>query len=319
MKQSRFVLADMACGDEKDRSALADRMREARTRGVVALQSYNVLRSKVPDGVIIALEGGDDPIFYATTIQMVRPAFGWSPLVCNGKDHVLGLRELLDRNLGRANGKTFFVVDKDFDGLKGHAARDDTYCTPGYSFENIIVSEEVLHQLLIGEFRCQAMGEDIQAVLTCFQRRLCEFFAAIKLANQALHYCRSKGLRAGSVENKIGKYVKVTLDGVNQQYTEEDLPKLVGFPTDADAGQITETCDQFEKLRPHEDWRGKYLMGFFVEFLSHLKEDRCKRSPELFSSKKSISFDPRSSTVRILSSIAGPPECLREFVVKMAA
>lgn len=318
MQQAR-ALINMSDNNKKDREALADRMRSARTRGVVALQSYNLLRSKVSDGVIIALEGDDDPIYYATTIRMIEPNFSWTPLVCKGKDHVLGLRELLDRNLDAAEGKTFFIVDSDFDGLKGYAARDDTYRTPSYSFENLIVSEDVLKQLLVGEFRCAPTSDEILTVSSCFQERLNEFFTAMRLANQALHYCGSKGLRAGSVENKIGKYVKINLEVVTQIYTAEDLTKLVGLPADVAVEEITEVSDRFDKLRPHEDWRGKYLIGFFVEFLAHLKEDRCNKSSALFFSRKSTSFDPRSSTTRILSSIAQPPDCLRAFVAKMVA
>lgn len=309
----------MVDGVSKVRETLTDRMRAARERGVVALQSYNILRSKVSEGVIIALEGGDDPIYYSTTIKMANPDFHWTPLVCNGKDHVLALRELISRNLGETIGKTFFIVDKDFDGLKAYGPHDNTYCTPGYSFENCLVSDHVLIQLLAGEFRCEPMGDEIACVVECFHQRLGEFLDAIRLANQTLHYCRIKGLRSGSVENKIRKYVKVTLESVTQQYDVGDLPTLVGLPEEEGTDGLSGTSAQFDALRPVEDWRGKFLMGFFIEFLSHLQEDRGKSTPQFFNSRKSISFSPRSSIVRVLSSITGPTDCLKDFVERMAA
>lgn len=305
--------------DESRRSSLTDRMRKARSRDVVVLQEYNTLRSKFPGIVIIAVEGDDDPIYYQTSIRAVRPDLSWVPFVCSGKDRVLALRVQLARNSDADAGKTFFVVDKDFDGLKGHEPGENLYCTPGYSIENALISISVFEELLLGEFRCSPKSVEIDSLKSLFKDRLNEFLIAIKLANKALHYCRTKRVRSGSVENQIKKYVKVTLDLVEARYDERDLTSLVGLPEDVLISQLAETEAEFEALDPMNDWRGKYILAFFVELLAQLQEDRCAAQPQKFEKKRKVSFNPRSSIVRNLSSIVRPPNCFEEFVMKISA
>jgi hypothetical protein len=306
-------------GSEDLRDALTTRMRAARGKGIVALQSYNTKRAKHPDAVMFALEGDDDPIYYQAAIKLMHLDFEWEAMVCNGKDNVLSLRVLLARNRDSDAKNTFFLIDTDFDNTKGHPLGPDLYCTPTYSFENLLVSEVILRELLIGEYKCSAEDENVEKILKLFRERLDEFNSAMKLANQVLHYCRISSVSSKSVENKIKKYVKIDPLGVEAKYSIVDLPKLLGVDDAFDISQLEGTKTEFDALDPTQQWRGKYLMAFFVEFLAHLQEDRCKQEPLYFSIKRSIGFNPRSSIVRTLTSISSPPDCLRSFVDKIRA
>jgi hypothetical protein len=301
------------------RVAITDMMRTARRRASVSLHSYNTLRSRTPGEIVIALEGDDDPIYYRTTISKIAESFSWIPMVCNGKDMVLALRVLLDRNTDADAKRTFFAVDRDFDQLKGHTPGPDLYCTPGYSFENNLVSDATLTELLHGEFRCDLISGDVDRIVALFHQRLAEYHSSMELANRALHFCRVTERWSGSVEKSIGKFVHISLDKVHAKYEFADLPKLVGLPSGVDDRQLLHTAGSFDALTPMLGWRGKFLLAFFVEFLRLLREDRCSKLPTVFDSRKSISFDPKSSIVRVLSAIAEPPICLRAFVAGIAA
>jgi len=301
------------------RSGLTDRMRAARQKGVVALQGYNTLRSKYPGKIVLAVEGDDDPIFYKTSIRAINPAFEWTPLVCKGKDKVLSLRVLLGRNTDVDALNTYFMVDKDFDQLKGHDPSPNLYCTPVYSIENLLVTTGVFQELLIGEYKCGAESDDIEKLTAVFAARLIEFFEAMALANRALHFCRVKGVKSGSVDNRIKQYVAISLDGVSAKYDEEDLGELVGLPEGVDIRSCEDTDTAFSTLDPLNDWRGKFTLFFFVEFLAQLQEDRCIAEPKMFEERRKITFNPKSSIVRILSSMIVPPPCLARFVERIAA
>jgi hypothetical protein len=305
--------------EDLKRSSLTERMRASRQKAVVALQGYNTLRSKYPGEVILAVEGDDDPIFYKTTIRAINPSFEWVPFVCKGKDNVLALRVLLERNTDEDALNTYFMVDKDFDYLKGHQPGANLYCTPGYSIENLLVTPTIFEELLIGEYRCDAGGDEITELKSMFEARLSEFFDAMTLANKALHFCRVKGIRSGSVDNRIKQYVTISLDSVVVNYSEDDLERLVGLPQNTDISACDDTVAAFSSLDPVGDWRGKFLLFFFVELLVQLKDDRCSKNPVKFGERRVVTFNPSSSVVRVLSSMIAPPPCLNRFIANIAA
>ncbi len=308
----------MTVDEDVKRSNLTDRMRAARERGVVFLQGYNTLRSKYPGNVVLAVEGDDDPIFYKTSIRAINPALGWVPFVCYGKDNVLSLRALLERNTDVDALNTYFMVDKDFDQLKGHDPSPNLYCTPVYSIENLMVTSSVFEELLIGEYKCAAESDDVAKLKAVFEARLLEFFEAMALANRALHFCRVKGVGSGSVDNRIKQYVAISLDGVSAKYDKDDLGRLVGLPEDVDISSCADTYAAFLTLEPMNDWRGKFILLFFVEFLAQLQEDRCTAKPKMFGQRRKVTFNPKSSIVRVLSSMIVPPPCLAHFVERIA-
>ena len=305
--------------DHFKRETLTDRMREAREKDVVGLQSYNILRSKNCDAVVLALEGYDDPAHYMTMIRAVDSTLVWIPHVCNGKDRVLALRELLKRNSDADSLNTYYIVDKDFDGLKGHVAGEDIYCTTGYSIENSLVTTKIFAELLICEFKCNSSDAEVTNLNKMFEDRLHEFFTSMALANRALHYCRIKRIRSGAVENRIKKYIQISLDSVTAKYDETDLEQLIGFNEGLDVAFLSETAGLFGDLDPNNDWRGKFVLSFFVEFLAQLQEDRSSHCPAKFENRRSLSFNPRTSLIRLLSSMVEPPRCFQNFVVHITA
>lgn len=170
----------------------------------------------------------------------------------------------------------------------------------------------------MGEFKCLTTDGDFEDLGGLFDARLTEFFAAMALANRALHHCRVKEYRSGSVDSRIKQYVAITLDSVTAKYDQNDLERLVGF-VGTDISGLSETVAAFNMLDPMNDWRGKYILSFFVELLSQLQEDRCSARPKKFAVRRKITFNPKSSIVRVLSSMVAPPPCLNDFVRYIAA
>ena len=266
------------------------------------------------------MEGSDDSIFYKTCSRSIRPDLQWVSHVCNGKDNVLALRVMLERNTDADASRTFYAVDRDFDHLKGHKPGPDLYCTPSYSIENLWVNSDVLTELLEDEYKCSLGTQEVQNLRDLFEARLNEFNDAMRLANKALHYCRVHDLAARPIEKRIKRYVVISLDSVTANYDDGDLAKLLGVHEGTDLDSSDGITTAFHALDPISDWRGKFLFSFFIELLVLLREDRCSDSPNKFAERRKVSFDPRSSLfIRALSSMIVPPPCLTQFINGIAA
>ncbi|MNE49502.1 hypothetical protein D3C80_1440250 [compost metagenome] len=100
--------------------------------------------------------------------------------------------------------------------------------------------------------------------------------------------------------------------------TSADILKLIGWPEDHDGSSIPNHIPEFESLNAPQDWRGKFLMGVYLELLNRLKDDRGSQSPRFFSKKSGIKFNPKGDVIRTLAILAPIPNCLRVFSTNLA-
>lgn len=292
-----------------------ERMRKARNIPQVTLQKYNQLRSRCPGSTIWALEGFDDVTFY-DAINFRIKSIEYVPFVCKGKDKVLDLRLMLSRNTSADRGRVRYFVDSDFDGLKGQSSGEDIYCTPSYSFENLLVSRDVLKPLLRSEYRC--VGEfgnsDIERIERVFDERLAEFIDCMRRANHLIYFARVSGVRLKDIQEDLKKYITIRLDCVVTSVEPECLPALVGYECAPQAADLSACESAFAELDPVLYWRGKFIFGFFRKFLAELKEDRGSNFPRYFKERGNVTFSPGNDIVRTLASMIPIPECLKTFL-----
>lgn len=291
-------------------------MRESREIPQTILHRYNQLRSQHNHEVIYAFESTDDFIFYKTMISRVKNRIKITPLICKKKDTILALRTSLSRNISATASLIRYFVDHDFDGLKGHPPGNDIYCTPCYSFENLIVNEQVLENLLHGEFKCSDSDAetDLKNIKKIYQERWIEFLNEIRDANKIIFHAHHSGFYLKGIDDNLKKYVKITLKKVTKIANTEEICKIIGFipaPTEAD---ISTSEHAFKLLDPERDWRGKFSFYFFKKILTDLKEDRGRKTPSFFSKRASISFSPNGDINRALASITPIPNCLKKFI-----
>lgn len=292
-----------------------DRLRLAREIPQVALLRYNQIRSKSTGQLILAFEGKDDVAFYDAILIRLLGKVDYAPLVCDGKDRVLGLRVLLSRSTTAGAKDVRYFIDKDFDGLKGHKPGNDLYCTPTYSIENLLVDEQILLTLLRGEYRCsdENAADDIARIRGLYGDRLTEFLGLLKETNQLIHYARTLNIHINSIENDLKKYVQVSLEQVHSANPRTPPWKLIGMPKEVPNVDLVPYDHAFNELDPIREWRGKFVFAFFRKFLAELKEDRGCKAPRYFNKRAVMSFNPQGDITRSLASIAEIPPCLAEF------
>lgn len=295
-----------------------EKLRKERSSSCVALLKYKMLRSKHQKNLICVFEGNDDIQFYQTFFNRRDEKISFIPFNCEGKDNVLKLRELLKTNQEERSNNclTAFFIDKDFDGYKDYQPGDDIYCTPTYSIENILVGEEILKELIQGEFHCNNEDgvDDVQKILNIYRERLGEFKDVFFDINLLIYYARTERKKLRGIERDIRRYAEISIDKIEKKYDENTMLDLLDSADRPDDALLFAKKETFSKLDPIKDWRGKFLYQFFIKFLSDLKCDRGKKFPKYFKKKKKMTFNPDVDVVRALASIAEIPVCLNAFL-----
>lgn len=296
---------------------LVDKLRLARNKPHVALLDYNVIRSKAPNSLVCVFEGHEDYPYYDTVFRRLIDKVDYRALVVNGKDQVLGLRELLLKREATIEKKVAYFIDKDFDGFKQFQPSEDTYCTAGYSIENNLCSHAILRPLLAQEYFCYRTGEEsaIETLIENFLERLSEFTDVMRDSNRAIFFARTNSIRLQGINNQITKYISVDLNRISASGINHLT--LIGWPDDIDANVIPAAITEFEALSPLQDWRGKFVLGVYTELLHKLKDDRCSAAPRHFKVKAGMKFNPKGDIIRTLALLSPIPQCLRTFTLKL--
>ncbi|WP_426318888.1 DUF4435 domain-containing protein [Pseudoduganella sp. R-43] len=301
-------------------------MAQSKDRLSVSLLRYNKLRSKVPDAEIAIVEGADDTIFYSSIFTRKNLNSPEIFFQANGKDNVLRLRDVISRSkeIPKGQGNVFFI-DSDYDGLKGYQPGEDIYVTPTYSIENLLVSKEALRRLMNAEFGLGTaeLIDDRTRIIALFDEFLEQHANELKEVNRLLHCVRKESLAgisltAGSIDENSEKFATVDANSLRiiKKASGQALFDLLKVKEDVPAEHVGRYDEDFLKLNPSLNWRGKFLFFLFRRFIAVLIEDRNSAQPKFFTvGKGKISFDTKQdSLVRILSSTCNIPECLDKFV-----
>jgi hypothetical protein len=311
---------------------LVDRMQSKANSAVsVALMRYNKLRSRMPNAEIAIVEGNEDSVFYSTIFNRLGNTKLQIYFVANGKDRVLGLRDLISRSkdIARGAGVVFFV-DHDFDGLKNWPAGKELYVTPTYSVENMLVCREAFKRILLADFKMSDADfmDDVEKALLKFDDFLVQHGSALEEANRLIHHVRLESMNGrklvnGSICDQHSKFCDVDPNSfdVVKRATGIELAKLIGIKDSIVHSEIENKGYLFDQLDPAKNWRGKFIFHLYRKLLSFMIEDRNAKHPSFFSKgsgKISASIET-DSIIRTLASVCVIPACLVEFVREISS
>ncbi len=170
--------------------AFVERVKSARKSGAVLKATLISLRSALPDVTVLAFEGDDDKIVYGQWIRRIRPGLRYEPLPCGGKKGVKELKRLLGRDLDRLGQNIFFLVDRDYDDLRGFENPDGVFMIDTYAVENYLVTDDVLDKLLRDEFPCHARPALRRDIVQMFNRDYADFLNITAAINKRLFVAR---------------------------------------------------------------------------------------------------------------------------------
>lgn len=299
-------------GAEGEDAYLKD-MKEARDSAAVFKLKLVSLRSSDPTVVVFVFEGVDDKKVYFHWVRRVNADLSYDSLICGGKGTLLKFLSSLRRDRGSARHGVYFFMDRDFDDWRGEQPGPEIFMTQTYSFENVLVGENVLEELLKGELHCHAEPESRTKVIGVFSAQYDAFLACTREVNFRLFVARKLGIEVSSLPEKINLLATVALDSVAP--SENALVNLVCLtqePTDAQSEALR---GEFDALHPRNRFRGKFALLFFSRWLRMLIADRNSAESKYFAELRGGEFKAGGEvTLDSLAARADLPEGFAAFI-----
>lgn len=291
-----------------------DYLRSQRERPVVLKSELARIRSSSRCALVFILEGADDLVVYDVWIRRINSALAWEPLVANGKKNALALREMLRRDRTGLSVCTYFIIDHDYDGLRGQSEGKDVFVLPAYSVENYLAGPEVLEAILRTDL--QVLGEPLvrERVVQAYTAAL-DTYAGL-LVEPCSRLGGAKGCDVGNVvidENGLRPFtISLTVTNVQDSMRLKNMVRTER-PVPPEALASASAFFAHADLRM---WiRGKFLCLFLKRWVDLLLTDRRSAVPSMFSvSLPSLTFQPASVDFRSLSSRCRLPDGFAHFI-----
>lgn len=300
-----------------EHTELVTRARQNRSSGAVLKIKVSNIRSRNRTAVIAIVEGVTDVGPYEVWIDRINDELAIEFVPASGKSQVLDFRRRMQGDCSGLAIGIYMFVDRDFDGLRGQAAGNDIFCTRAYSIENYFVSEAILKSILTDELRCTAETDHRDRIVKLFRRVLNEFNDCMEQANRRIFRARLLGIRGPGIEEKITRYVDISPHEVRRNYDELGLRKLIALEREPTRREIDDIDSKFDALDPSLDYRGKYLLRFFLGWLEKLSDERTRCGQTLLPDAGNVKFSVTVLTLRSLATRAPVPDGLEQFVRRM--
>lgn len=219
-----------------------------------------------------------------------------------------------------SKSNTIFFIDYDFDGTRGYSVTDNLYVTPCYSIENMYIQESSLKRIFIEEFGVDSFNDEgeIDALTNLYMKLLDEFSKSLTTLNAWIALQREKESSSSKLNlnnQKLNKFVSISLSKVDQLYSKNDLSNLFPDSVVISDDELNAKEEEFKHVNQSCVYRGKYFIEFLRVFLQLLKADRQNDSPAYFKQKKNVKLNlSRVNIISELSQYAGTPDCLRHFL-----
>lgn len=298
--------------------ALLESMRDAREVPAVMKSRLAALRAVDPDVCVIAFEGIDDKTVYYHWIKQIVPEFVYEPFVCKGKAKVLQLKRMLEQDRGELSNGVLYVIDRDFDDLCGHQSAEELFMTQTYSFENYLVNEVVLDELLKNELHCHAEPTCREGIRQLFHKQYSDFLSVTKDLNLRIFVAKKCQIpREKELPKSLSRIATVSLSSVAP--AQEPVCAQVALAREPTEEEYTAQDVEFANLNPKERYRGKFALMFFCQWLGLLAKDRNDAASTLFLGLDRDGLVARQQfTLDSLAARAPHPMGLREFLLRVA-
>lgn len=283
---------------------------------VVEKSEFAAFSSSVPDDhKIFSFEGRDDKIVYDHWVRWIDSDLRYEPYVSKNKCANLKLFDSLCRDLTGLGDRVYFFVDRDFDDLQGRRAHNRLFVTDRYSVENYLVCDKLLDEVLKIEFHCNGHFGCRENVVEKFKEVYSQFLEVTQEVNFRLFVAARECIRrVEDLPSGVNLIANVSLDAVSASGVDpKDIVKLEREPTEEETSRWRA---EFDALDRKERYRGKFALGFFVKWLSLLRQDRLSKDSKCFEAvpvpeygvKGNFSFDslaPRAAFPEGLSAFLG--------------
>ncbi len=242
-----------------------------RARGDTSVAKYKLLniRERYPSGPLIVVEGDEDRPVYAHWLFRLSPDLAYEFFVCNGKRSAKKLVTALAEDKSDLSHDIYFFVDRDFDDLKGFQVTDNIMMLEGYSFENYLVDERVLENLLRLAFPLDAVPNLRKKITETFSDDYDNFLAISADVNRIIFVARHTMINVDdAIPKGVSDIATVALNDVRP--VGKDASDVIRCAVMLNDPSHQNLHDEFSSLDPRMRYRGKFAMKFFMTWLSEL-------------------------------------------------
>lgn len=290
-------------------------LRSQRTNPAVLKAQLATLRERLPNTVVIVVEGKGDLAVYEVWIRRACGGISWEPLVATGKANVLAFRELIRRDCTGLDSSTYFIVDHDYDALREMPDGSDIFVLPAYSVENFLTDVCVFESFL--KVDLGVVGADGDRTLACSEfSRLERRFIDVCRKPCAKLFAAVTSLSADIKVNPIRKFVDVTLDEITV-VTGGDASDAVMVGNEVPDEGVRDG-QQFLAGADARFWiRGKYMLFFFRKVCQLFYDDRIAGNPRYFSkSGHGLHFSVATLSLETLAARSALPDGFRDTLLR---
>ena len=236
------------------------------------------MRSKYPEGLIIAVEGADDTVVFSYWISMCNQNLAYEFLVCGGKRQIRHLNNSLHNDLTGLANEFRAIVDRDFDDLSGFLETGLVFILDRYSIENYLVDAAVINKTLKSAYHCNGEIEVRARICQIFSADYEAFLASTKELNRRIFYARRCNIRIDEfIPKSLNGFVQVTLGGTCA--VDHNVAEIIPFSEEL-INISRATLDlEFDQLDPAARFRGKFARKFLQLWIDALSDEF--RSPVL--------------------------------------
>lgn len=300
-------------GDE-----LLARMKQGRGVDAVLKVELSSKRASNPQGIVIALEGKDDVAVYQTWIHRIKEGLPWVPMVCGNKDKVLALRRVLQRDTTGLEAGVYFIMDRDFDDMKGGDLCCRTFLTGRYSVENYLVADTVVEMTMNVDFDLHEDPGAVQAAVQLYRKSFQSFLEVVSDICFRIYYARKLGVKVVINARKIDDYCEVSLEGCKIK-PGLDVSNLIDLQDSPPSEILSGQYVSFFALDPSLRFRGKFLFHFFRRWMQVAEDARKSETVPFAGAPGSKKVNNLAySNMSILASRSPLPEGLTDFVAGMS-
>jgi hypothetical protein len=290
-----------------------DRLKYSLGASAVLKAELAELKSTSGDAFIFAFEGATDTIAYSHWIGKISPRLDYEPFICRNKNKLLQLLDSLELDLGGLAENVYFILDRDFDDLKGRRARSNVFMTDKYSIENYLICPILIDELLKVEFHCHGNRALRIEIAERFDALYCQFLAATAAINFRIFLARRLSIQQlGDLPSRLNEIANVNLNASDSTGDPRVLVRLLREPSEE---EINIHRPEFDQLDPKSRYRGKFAILFFIRWLSLLQAERNSKKSSMFGSLAQDDFAAKGNfDFNLLAARSQPSNSFRKFI-----
>ncbi|HEX8546768.1 MAG TPA: DUF4435 domain-containing protein [Cytophagaceae bacterium] len=274
------------------------------------------------------LEGEEDIAYYQLRIRANAPGYHLKLYSCGGKSEVIELCDLIKSKAEYNEIRVTFFIDRDFDPIMN---TPNIYETPYHSVENFFTDVETLEQVFRTLFRIRARSQDINACMELYLRLFNDYHDYVLPIN-AWYSCYIDKRNQNAIIQRVNMneltknlFLKVVGQDLNINRVHgitdfAELQLLFGNGVDIDEVTFNNKIEELRAVNPAHNFRGKFEIRFLASFLHVLKHRIEARNNNVCNGRYTCNHAfNAATTMELLYGFAYTPDCLREYIRRIAA